>query len=480
MPSEPSITTPEEQPPRDRDQRRTLRHNVRMGLTRAEEAVVRRTGWPEEDPARIKMVLNDLILHLHPPRVEARALRFTYTFGLGGAAILLVLVQVLTGVLLMFAYTPSVEEAYRSIVALETQVWFGQLIRNLHHWSANLLVVVAFLHMLRVFYTAAFRRPRRFNWELGLTLLGLVILANFTGYLLPWDQLSYWAVTVATSLLSFIPLIGETLRQLLLGGPEIGAATLTNFYALHVMLVPLAFLGVGVYHIWRVRKDTFSTPRRVSEQGPVEPRRVTTLPHLISRELVFALALLAVLLAWATFVDAPLLGPADPNTPPDPTKSAWYFAGLQELLFHFHPDFGAFVIPALAVGTLIALPYLRDGEDVTGIWFRSVRGRWLVLISFVLGALATVGMVWLNDGVGLWQVLPFLPAWISQGVLPVAAILLGLAGYGWLLRRLGVPVGEIRMALFTLLLAAFVVLTVIGIGFRGAEMALQVPWEVTP
>ncbi len=183
-------------------------------------------------------------------------------------------------------------------------------------------------------------------------------------------------MTVGAGLFSYVPLIGEGLQHLLLGGPEVGAATLSRFYTLHVMLIPLLMLLVGLYHIWRVRKDGFSRPRRVDEQETVPVQMRTTLPHLVSREGVYALVVLALLLAWATYADAPLLlQSADPAQPPDPAKAAWYFAGLQELLFHFHPSVGAFVIPALLVTALIALPYLRDEEDRSGIWFRSVRGR---------------------------------------------------------------------------------------------------------
>jgi len=465
---------PEQQPAQTNENALSAR------LARAWRVALQGAAWPEEDRARMKRVMNDLILHLHPPRVNARAIRFTYTFGLGGTAILLLLVQAITGALLMFVYTPTVEEAYRSIVALETEVWFGQLIRNLHHWSANLLLIVVFLHLLRVFYTSAFRYPRRLNWQLGLVLLGLTIAANFTGYLLPWDQLSYWAVTVGTSLLSYIPLIGEALRRALLGGPEVGTATLGNFYVLHVTIVPLCFLVIGSYHIWHVRKDKFTTPRRPGEPASPPIQTVTTLPHLVARELTYALIVLAALLAWSTWVDAPLLHAADPNTPPDPTKAAWYFAGIQELLFHFHPAFGAFVIPLLLIGALIALPYLRDDEDRSGIWFRSRRGRWLVLVSLLAGGALTAGFVWLSQKASLAETLPFLPPLISQGVLPVGLVLLVLYGYGRGLRRAGVSPGEARMAIFTVLLAAFLVLTVVGNLFRGEGMALRIPWEVAP
>ena len=304
--------------------------------------------------------------------------------------------------------------------------------------------------------------------------------ANSTGYLLPWAQLSYWAVTVGTSLLSYIPLIGETLRRMLLGGPEVGAATLSNFYTLHVMIIPLSMFVFGVYHIWRVRKDRFTTPRRVDEGAPPEVQRVTTLPHLLNREVVFGLIVLALLLAWSTWVDAPLLQAADPNAPPDPTKAAWYFAGLQELLLHFHPTFGAFGIPALVIAALVALPYRPDAEDRSGVWFRSRRGRGLVLLSLLVGGVLTVGWVWLVEANGVLTALDFLPPFLSQGVLPVGLGLLALAGCGWLLRRVGIPAGEVRMVIFTLLLAAFLVLTVIGAGLRGPGMVIQWPWEALP
>lgn len=410
-----------------------------------------------------------LLLHLHPQQVPAASLRLTYTFGLGGLALLLLVILTASGTLLMFAYTPSSDEAYRSIVALETEVWFGQLIRNLHHWSGNLLLVVACLHMLRVFYTAAFQTPREFNWQLGLALLGLVILANFTGYLLPWDQLSYWAVTVTGNLIDHIPLIGGSIRRILLGGDTVSGVTLANFFTLHVLLVPLGFLTVGAFHIWRVRKDKFSVPRVAGR--PVE--YVPASPHLVSRELVFGLVATALLLTWATWVDAPLKAAANPNTPPNPTKTVWYFMGIQELMLHFHPTFGAVIIPGLALGALIALPYLRTGEDSTGIWFRSMRGRWLAAISFLLGVAITLGLVIL-DGYRL-AASRFLPVGISQGLLPLGIIGLILFGYYKLLRGFKATLAETHMALFTFALAAFVTLTLIGILLRGENMGLELP-----
>jgi quinol-cytochrome oxidoreductase complex cytochrome b subunit len=433
---------------------------------------------PEDDRGRMRLVMNNLILHIHPTKVAKPALKFNYTFGLGGLLILLMMVMGLTGVLLMFAYTPSPGEAYNSMLVLQTEVWYGQLIRNLHHWSANLMVIVAVLHLLRVLFTGGFTTPRQFNWALGVSLLLLIVAANFTGYLLPWDQLAYWAVTVGTSLLSYVPVIGDPIARLLLGGPEVGAATLTNFYGLHVAVIPLSIFGIMSFHIWRVRKDGLTIPRQPNTPEDERVERVTTIPHLVSREIVFALVVLALLIAFSALVNAPLEVAANPDHSPNPAKAAWYFMGLQELLLHFHPVFGAIVIPGLGLVALMTFPYLDSDMDVAGVWFRSVRGRWLAALSAVLGVVLTVLLVLLDEAVlDLPSLLPFLPTFISNGWVPLAGLLLGVIGYGEVLGAgLKATNCERRLAVFVLLAASFVTLTVIGIFFRGAGMALVLPW----
>jgi quinol-cytochrome oxidoreductase complex cytochrome b subunit len=439
--------------------------------------------WPQDDRGRMRLSTSDLILHLHATRVPKAALKLTYTFGLGGLSILLLVMLIGTGMLLMFSYTPSTEEAYSSIITLETEVWFGQLVRNLHHWSGNLLIVVAFLHMLRVFYTGTFRTPREFNWILGLTLLMLAMAASFTGYLLPWDQLSYWAVTVMMGLVERLPLVGETLRGLLLGGDEVGETTLRNFFAFHVILIPLGFLVVGSFHIWRVRKDKGSIPHSLEEAESGEPKRqemVTTIPHLVSVEVVYGLVAIALLLSWASMVDAPLLDAADPNMPPNPAKAAWYFAGLQELLLHFHPDVAAVIIPLLTVILLLYTPYARDDEAErnTGVWFRSRRGRRLATLSYIAGTGITALLILLSETGDLASLLPSWDERIAAGYLPLAVIVVVIWLFMRLLRRGGATHGERHLALFTLLLASFITLTVIGNLFRGPGWALMMPWEV--
>jgi quinol-cytochrome oxidoreductase complex cytochrome b subunit len=445
-------------------------------LARIRRSIQRDPLTPEDDRGRMKLVMNNLVLHIHPSKVSKPALKFTYTFGLGGLLLLLAAVLAVTGVLLIFVYTPSPDAAYQSMVALQTEVNFGNLIRNLHHWSGNLMVVVAVLHLLRVFYTAGFSRPREFNWAMGIALLLLIVAANFTGYLLPWDQLAYWAVTVGTSLLDYLPLVGEPLTGLLLGGPEVGAATLTNFYGLHIALIPLAIFAIVSFHIWRVRKDGITVPRKINQE--VDTHKVTTIPHLVSLELVFALVWLALLVAWSAFVNAPLEEAANPAHSPNPAKAAWYFMGFQELLLHFHPAFGALVIPGLGLLALLLLPYLDQDMDTVGIWFRSIKGRWLALGSFVLGVVGTFGFVLLDEfWLDLPGWLPFLPSYISNGWVPLAAILLLQIGFYELVKVLGSTNCEARQALFTLLLASFVTLTLVGIAFRGVGMALITPWS---
>ena len=445
-------------------------------ITRVRQSIQRGPLAPSDDRGRMRMVMNSLVLHIHPSKVSRPALKFSYTFGLGGLLLLLAAILAVTGVLLIFVYTPSPEAAYQSMITLQTEVYFGNLVRNLHHWSGNLMVVVGVLHLMRVFYTAGFTKPREFNWAMGVALLLLIISANFTGYLLPWDQLAYWAVTVGTSLLTYVPLIGEPVTRLLLGGPEVGAATLTNFYGLHIALIPLAIFGIVSFHIWRVRKDTITVPRKIDQ--PVEKTKVTTIPHLVSIEFVFALVWLAILITWSAFVNAPLEEAANPAHSPNPAKAAWYFMGFQELLLHFHPVFAAIIIPGMGLAGMLMIPYLEQDMEAIGIWFRSVKGRWLALVSFGLGILGTIGFVLLDEyWLDLPGWLPFLPSSISNGWVPLAAVLLILIGFYESIKAIGGNDCEARQAIFTFLLASFFTLTLIGISFRGEGMALILPWS---
>jgi quinol-cytochrome oxidoreductase complex cytochrome b subunit len=192
---------------------------------------------PAADPPQRRFnPLATLVLHFRPRRVAEKTLRFSLTWGLGGMAAVLVSLQLFTGILLKFAYGPVPTQAYESLVRLQEGFLFGQLVRNIHFWSANLLVVVVCLHGLRVFFTGGFHPPRRLNWVVGLSLFILVLASNLTGYLLPWDQLAYWATTICVGMLEYIPVLGSRLQQIVLGGREIGPATLRNFFALYVLM----------------------------------------------------------------------------------------------------------------------------------------------------------------------------------------------------------------------------------------------------
>ncbi len=214
-----------------------------------------RHGWPDNPLDRSLVMTSNLFLHLHAVKVSRRSLKWSYSFGLGITTIILFGVLTFTGVLLMFYYIPSVERAYPTLKEIQLSVPLGQFTRNMHRWSAHLMVLMTFLHMTRVFYTGAYKPPREFNWIVGVGLLVLTLGASFTGYLLPWDQLAYWAITVGTNIASYAPVAGSTAREMLLGGTEVGQNSLIRFYTLHVALLPVLITLMISLHIWRVRKD---------------------------------------------------------------------------------------------------------------------------------------------------------------------------------------------------------------------------------
>jgi len=443
------------------------------GLWRRIRSSIFRTPLrPRTDGERKRVVLETLFLHLRPIRVPASTLPFRHTFGLGGSGLVLFLLSAITGLLLMFVYVPSPERAYDSVVALESTVPFGGLVRGVHYWSATLFVVVAALHALRVFFTGGFRGPRQFNWVLGVGLFLFVLAANFTGYLLPWDQLSYWAVTISTGMAAYVPGAGEGLKTLLRGGSGIDAATLINFYALHTTLLPLLFAFLMALHFWRVRKAKgVVRPRGPGgeERGPAGT--VLFVPNLLLREVAMALALVAVVTVLGALAGAPLGARANPGMSPDPAKAPWYFVGFQELQLHFHPVFAVLVIPLTAFVAAVLLPYLRLDSDQDGIWFRSARGRRSAGRAALAAALVTPVAVVVDESLrrgatGFWL----------RGVLPFAVLLTAL----WLLalavrRKEGATRDEAIQAVFVACVVAFAVLTVVGMLFRGPGMALSWP-----
>jgi quinol-cytochrome oxidoreductase complex cytochrome b subunit len=219
-------------------------------------------------------VLSNVFLHLHPAKINRDSVRYSYTWGMGGITFYLFIVLTLTGVLLMFYYHPSKVQAFRDVLYLEHDVPFGKLLRNMHRWAAHLMIIAVWLHMFRVFLTGSYKRPREFNWCIGVLLMVLTLLLSFTGYLLPWDQLSIWAVTVGSNMARATPLLGhegpfhEVLgvnpiydaRAFLFGGSEIGPHTLLRFYILHCIFFPLLASLFMAVHFWRIRRDGISGP----------------------------------------------------------------------------------------------------------------------------------------------------------------------------------------------------------------------------
>ena len=438
-------------------------------------------GVPADDRGRMRMVMESLILHIHPSKVEVSSMKWTYTWGLGGLSGLLMTILGLTGMVLLNNYTPAAPQAYLDILEINSNVWFGELIRNVHHWSANLLIVVAVLHLIRVFVTGSYRPPRELNWLIGVVMLLLVLGANFTGYLLPWDQLAYWAITVGTSIISYVPLIGQWLSQLVLGGPEVGANTLLNFYSMHISFIPLAIFGLMSYHFWRVRKDGGLTmPRSSKQTEPTKPERVTTIPHLVNREMIFAIGWIAALLLFSMLVPAPLEGIANPALSPNPAKAPWYFMGLQELLLHFHPLVGAIVLPSIAILGIFLLPFFDINLNSVGVYFRSQRGRSLTLLAIGMALVATPIWVLLDEYVLNWNT--WLPTWdmlISNGLIPLAVVLLPLIYLNDFIHKTFHANTEERVLFIAaFLFTAFIVLTIIGIFFRGPGMSLYLPWNM--
>jgi len=214
-----------------------------------------RSGYPDTPRNQALVVLGNVYLHLHPVRLRRHALAIPYTFCLGGLSFFMFLLLTVTGVMLMFYYIPSTADAHQNMLDLQSSVTLGQLLRNLHRYAAHAMVIVVFLHMCRVFYTGSYKPPREFNWVIGVVLLFLTFLLSFTGYLLPWDQLAFWAITVGTQLASYAPVIGPQIRFLLIGGYEVGQNGLLRFYTLHVIFLPLAAALMMAAHFWRIRKD---------------------------------------------------------------------------------------------------------------------------------------------------------------------------------------------------------------------------------
>jgi quinol-cytochrome oxidoreductase complex cytochrome b subunit len=393
-------------------------------------------------------------------------------------AVVLVCMLFATGLMLKFVYQPVPDRAYESIVHLQNNVLFGQLIRNVHHWGGNILLIIVFLHLLRVFFTSAFHPPRQFNWIIGVVMFLAVLTSDITGYLLPWDQLAFWAITICTGMLEYIPVIGEWLQKLIRGGNEIGPATLSIFFAIHTAIIPACLLILMPWHFWRVRKaGGLVIPHRPDENEGSENAKVPTIPNLILREIVVAVVLLAAVMVVAVLFNAPFEAKANPGLSPNPTKAPWYFAGFQELLLHFHPHFALFIIPAFMLIALVSIPYFSYQTETAGVWFVSLKGRSMAVVAALVAIIVTpIGIVADEFVIDFADWFPGLSSVVSNGILPAAFILAGIIVFYWLVKKkYAATNSESIQSVFVLLVVAFIILTITGIWFRGKRMALIWP-----
>jgi len=496
-----------------KDALREFRDNLRAAPRRLLETAFR-SGPPRTDRSRSTFVFGNVFLHLHSVRTHRWSLRWLTTAGLGMATLAAFLITLVTGVMLMFYYKPYPDAAYQSIKDIHFVVPTGRFMRNIHRWAANVMVIGVILHMARVFYTAAYRRPREYNWLIGMGLLVVTLGLSFTGYLLPWDQLAYWAITIGANIAQSPREITDALgitehfdpgglqRLLLLGSDTVGAEALIRFYLLHVMLLPLALAALLGVHFWRVRKDgglarpadadeilagkrheetypvftelpqkTYHLAAIVRGSSPAVGRgpenTVPSMPHLFYAELGVLMVTVVICLALSLFWDAPLKELANPNVPENPAKAPWYFLGLQEMV-SFSAFMGGIGIPAIVLIGLGLIPYLDRESEGTGRWFGGPGGWPLVRFSLVFGFASAILIEafvirfgWLRE----W--FPHIHQLVITALNPGTVLTAAYAAFSiWAMRRFhSTRAGA--LALFTCFLCGFVVLTVIGTYFRG-------------
>jgi quinol-cytochrome oxidoreductase complex cytochrome b subunit len=413
------------------------------------QSIVRRDPL-STDKGKSELVFLNVWLHIHPAKVKKENLRFKYTFYLGFITFFLFLILVTTGIALMCYYRPYPSVAYQDMKDLQFAVFMGPFLRGMHRWAAHGMVVCVFLHMCRVFYTGSYKKPRQFNWVIGVLLLLVTLGLSFTGYLLPWDQLAYWAITVGTNIGSYAPIVGGQLKELLLGGHTVGEAALIRFYVLHVAVLPSIMILLTIVHFWRIRKDgglsrptwklkpnkanslvTIGAPldaaplksvaastdktyglMEVVTGKPIfetitpeeEEDTVFSYPYAFFREAIALMVTVTGIMAISLLFHAPLEELANPAKTPNPAKAPWYFLGLQELVSH-SALLGGVVAPALMVLALLAIPYFdrnpsrRPSDRKWAIWLFTI----FVVANLVL---IIIGTFFRGPG---WA---FVPPWV--------------------------------------------------------------------
>lgn len=402
-----------------------------------------RHNYPNNDVDRSEIVFKNFFLHIHPVKCHKHSLDPLYTLGLGTISASLFILLSISGVILMFYYVPAEDRAFDIMKDWQDTTPFAQMWRNMHRWAAHMMVLFVFLHMSRVFYTGSYKSTRKFNWVIGVILMVLTLVLSFTGYLLPWDQLSFWAVTVGANIAGYVPNLpgfeNNVNRVMLLASTNVGQDALIRFYVLHVAFLPLLTGTLIGVHFWRIRKDGGLSrppdkfrpdPYRVVQRSDTKEsfapgvRRtyglmelvrgtcpqidkgpynfVFTWPHLLRAELVAFLFATALVLGLS-FLDAPLEEPANPTKPPNPSKAPWYFLGLQEMVA-YDAFWGGVGIPGLIVVGLALIPYLDRNPQGEGVWFH--RSRYLGIFFYTLfmtwqGILVVIG-VWFRGANWGW------------------------------------------------------------------------------
>jgi quinol-cytochrome oxidoreductase complex cytochrome b subunit len=331
--------------------------------------------------------------HLHPPTIPARQARFRYTLATGGLAVFLMLILLVSGILEMFFYIPTPEEAALSIQTLSFLVPYGGLVRNLHYWSAQLLLVVSAVHLLRVIFTGAYAPPRRFNYLLGLFLFVTAILLDFTGYILRWDEGVHWALVTGTNLVKSIPLLGNTLYGILVGGSQPGAATLIRFYGWHIFGLTLVAIILGFWHIFRLRRDGGIAAPPPALRADHE--RITRF-ELVRREGLAMLLTGSALLLLSVFAPAPLAPPiTNAATLTESARAPWFFLWVQQLLKLGSPFIWGVLVPLAVLFLLALIPYgfPKPSKAELGRWFpKSNRAAQILVAILGLAILSLIAL----------------------------------------------------------------------------------------
>ncbi len=459
---------------------------------------------PQTELDRMTTIVSNFFLHIVPAKVHPHTLRATFTLGLGVLSAFLFAFLTITGIILMFHYVPSVERAYFDILDMKYVISYGQLLRNLHRWAAHAMVAIVFLHMARVFFTGSYKSPREFNWVLGMSLLLMTLLLSFTGYLLPWDQLAYWAIVVGSNIAKYTPVFGEKIRFLLLGGNVVGQGALLRFYVLHVAFLPAVALVLIAVHLWRIRKDGGLS--RPDERGPGgEPLpvdlppdgegqvlygavpssstmvnvqdpdvSVPSWPHLTWRLTLLCLAAFILLMIAGLWFDAPLLEIANPEHPENPAKAPWYFLGLQELV-SYSALTGGVLVPGLILLGLILIPYIDRDRSGTGQWFSPAGAARVSLFSFLGGVLVSPLLTWIQIRYGVRVLFPDAPQLWTDLINPASVFVFLIIVASLFVMRTTRSTRMAAHVVFSAFLGGSLVYTIIGVFLRGPNWLMTWP-----